>query len=242
MRRNLDMVLSCEHGGNSVPAMFADLFTGHEDILIGHRGWDPGTVELSRLMASKFNVPLISTLVTRLLVDCNRSIGNPTLFSEVTDSLSESVKSSLIASYHTPHWMRVIREAGYRIETGESVLHLSVHSFTPVLNGEVRQVDIGLLYDPDRALEQEFADLFEVELRATVGNDLCICHNEPYRGTADGICQSLRGRWDEDKYLGFELEVNQRFPLGGGEEWQMLKKQITLASGRARVQFNTING
>jgi hypothetical protein len=33
--------------------------------------------------------------------------------------------------------------------------------------------------------------------------------NYPYRGYTDGICSILRKQFSGDKYLGFELEVNQ---------------------------------
>ena len=38
----------------------------------------------------------------------------------------------------------------------KQVLHVAVHSFTPVLHGERRNADVGLLYDPARPRERAF--------------------------------------------------------------------------------------
>jgi predicted N-formylglutamate amidohydrolase len=35
------------------------------------------------------------------------------------------------------------------------VLHLSIHSFTPIWSGVERKVDIGILFDPDNKSEAE---------------------------------------------------------------------------------------
>ncbi|MDZ7645946.1 MAG: hypothetical protein U5K54_01515 [Cytophagales bacterium] len=45
------------------------------------------------------------------------------------------------------------------------VLHLSIHSFTPVFgNGEERMVDIGILFDPEKKSETEFSHQFKTAL------------------------------------------------------------------------------
>ena len=52
------VLLTCEHGGNRVPAEFARLFRGKRNLLDSHRGYDPGALELARTCARRLKVPL----------------------------------------------------------------------------------------------------------------------------------------------------------------------------------------
>ena len=88
------------------------------------------------------------------------------------------------------------------------MVHVGVHSFTPVLRGVRRKVQVGLLFDPAREREVEFCRLWREELaerrpRWTIG------FNAPYRGTDDGLTTTLRGTLGASRYLGIELEVSQ---------------------------------
>lgn len=90
-----------------------------------------------------------------------------------------------------------------------AVLHLSVHSFTPVLGDLVRTNDIGILYDPGRSREKELARRLAAALHR-MNTQLKIRMNWPYRGVADGHATALRRSYAETSYLGIELEINQR--------------------------------
>ena len=85
---------------------------------------------------------------------------------------------------------------------------MSVHSFTPELDGETRDADIGLLYDPARPLEVRWADAWDAALRS-LAPEWRICRNFPYAGTDDGHVTHLRTLFSPDAYAGMELEVNQ---------------------------------
>ena len=47
--------------------------------------------------------------------------------------------------------------------------------------------------------------------------------NYPYRGVSDGHTAALRRRFRK-RYLGLEIEVNQRFPLGPEKDWRELQE------------------
>jgi predicted N-formylglutamate amidohydrolase len=89
------------------------------------------------------------------------------------------------------------------------VLHVSVHSFTPNLNGEERQCDIGLLYDSRKLEEKEFCKQLKNEL-SQIDNMLNVRFNYPYLGKADGFTTYLRKQFPKH-YLGIELEINQKY-------------------------------
>jgi predicted N-formylglutamate amidohydrolase len=88
------------------------------------------------------------------------------------------------------------------------VLHVAVHSFTPVLHGEVRNADVGLLYGSGRPREARTCRRWQAELRR-LDPALRVRRNYPYRGEADGLPTWLRRRFPDARYAGVELELNQ---------------------------------
>lgn len=199
------LLFTCEHGGSRVPKHLEPLFVGQSRRLASHRGWDPGALPIAQEMARSMRAPLISSTTTRLLVDLNRSPENPRVFSDVTRSLARDQRASLLSNYHAPHWIKV-REA---IEsTPGRTIHIAVHSFTPILEGARRAFSIGLLYDPKRSPETDFAASWQRALRQRLGSSR-VRRNSPYRGDSDGLTTALRKIYPAPRYLGIELEVNQ---------------------------------
>lgn len=200
------LVLTCEHGGHAVPAAWRARFAGRREWLESHRGWDRGALSVARTLARATGSPLISATTTRLFVDLNRSPHNPAVFSDVMRSLPRAEREALLARHHRPHWDRVRAAllAGRR-----PALHVAVHSFTPIWHGQPRRVGIGLLYDPRRRAERAFAIAWQ-RLLARRLPEIEIRRNAPYRGDADGLATGLRREFTEARYLGFELELNQR--------------------------------
>jgi predicted N-formylglutamate amidohydrolase len=199
------VLLTCEHGGNRVPPAYRRLFRGKGKLLASHRGHDPGALRLARALHRLSGWELLACTVTRLLVEPNRSLGHPRLFSEVTRGLPERERARLLERYWRPHRDRV--HAAIARRPGP-VLHLGVHTFTPVLDGHVRTMDVGLLYDPARRRERALCARWRDALRKR-RPDLRVRRNAPYRGAADGLTTTLRRRFAEARYTGVELEVNQ---------------------------------
>lgn len=218
-------VVSCEHGGNRIPAPYRALFLDHEAVLGSHRGFDPGALELARELAGACETPLIASTTSRLLVELNRSPHHPKLFSEFTRSLSPPLKDRILQGYYVPYRARVESAVRSGLGSNRRVVHLSAHSFTPVLDGEVRAVDVGLLYDPRRGAERRFCERWSALLAERIA-PLRVRRNSPYRGTADGLTTALRRRFPATRYLGIEIEVNQKHVLPGGRAWRTLRAEI----------------
>lgn len=223
MPRIEHVILSCEHAGNRVPAAYRALFAGRERLLDSHRGWDPGALEVARRFARTLHAPLHACTATRLLIDPNRSLDSPTLHSDIVRTLDEAARVRLIERHYTPHRAAVEADVFAALQrTTGGVLHLSVHSFTPVFRGVRRTVDIGLLFDPARKREVQFCQAWQQEIERRAAR-LRVRMNEPYRGDDDGLTTTLRARFRTPRYLGIELEVNQRFPRRGGPRWAALQ-------------------
>jgi len=114
------------------------------------------------------------------------------------------------------------------IAAGHRVIHVSSHSFTPVLDGVVRDADVGLLYDPARKAEAAFVLRWKTALESHAP-DWRIRRNYPYTGTNDGLTTYLRTRFPDHLYAGIELEINQKHVLEDRRAWTMTRAVILRA-------------
>ncbi len=185
------------------------MFRGARAALSSHRGWDAGARAVARRLAVAFDVPLLATATSRLLVDHNRSPGHPALWSTCSQALTAAERSRVLDRYYWPHREAVTERIAATIGHGRRAVHVAVHSFTPVLDGQVRRADVGLLYDPARPGEPVFARRWQAALSGAAPG-LRVRRNYPYRGCADGLTTWLRRRHAPGDYLGIELELNQR--------------------------------
>jgi len=200
------VIVTCEHGGNSVPKWLRERFAGAEEVLASHRGWDPGALGIAQRLAHELHAPLEASVTSRLVADLNRSETNPTLFSEYTRELPDPDRARIIAELYRPYRLRIELGMHDRVARGDRILHLSVHTFTPELNGERRAFPAGILFDPGRDPECGMARAWIDALRGRPG-DPDVRENQPYLGTDDGFTTHLRARLDAGAYSGMEIEV-----------------------------------
>ena len=215
----MSYIFTCEHGGNRIPRQYRYLFKGKERLLRGHRGWDQGALQLARACARDCSAPLYYTEVSRLLIDLNRSLHHRGLFSAVTRKLDARERERICEKFYLPYREDV--ETAIVEQKRRPVMHLSFHSFTPELNGVVRNADIGLLYDPVKNREKEFCLRLQGLLRQ-VFPGLAVRRNYPYQGKADGFTTYLRSRFQAGVYLGIEIEINQKLVSAKGHLWRRI--------------------
>ena len=214
-------VVTCEHAGNTVPLNYAHLFHGKEEILQSHRGWDPGAVDVATALSKELSAPFFICETTRLLVEPNRSLHSESLFSEYSQSLTDAEKNHLLENYYHPHRSAV--EQLIR-NSSDGILHLSIHTFTPVWDGRERIIDLGLLFDPDRSNEAKVCEDYRTKLKKSLPA-MNIEFNAPYKGIDDGFTTYLRTQFDNDRYLGIEIEINQKFV--GTEKLKAISKALS---------------
>lgn len=201
------VIITCEHAGNQVPDHYKFLFEGQTEVLETHRGWDPGAWKLAEYLSGHLHAPLFGCHTTRLLIEANRSPNSTELFSQFSNILPKPDKENLIETLYQPYRNQIQQAIEVSLKP---VLHLSIHSFTPVWQNVTRPVDIGILFAPEQPSEKIYADLLKGELIKNLPS-LTIRFNEPYKGTDDGITTWLRNYYSNDEYTGIELEVNQKF-------------------------------
>ena len=235
MAKPTSILITCEHGGNRVPPRYRPLFRGHEALLTTHRGFDAGALVMAMELAAAFNAPLFVSTVSRLLIDLNRSLGHPRLYSDATRSAPDDVRHEILRTHYLPYRDAVEAHIAGEIAEGHRVIHISSHSFTPVLDGEMRNADIGLLYDPARPGEVELCRRWQLALKA-LDRNLRVRRNYPYTGTSDGFTAWLRRHFAPADYVGIELEVNQAVVSSGGATWRKARRQLLAALQSALVK------
>jgi predicted N-formylglutamate amidohydrolase len=219
---NDTFLITCEHGGNRIPAPYGPLFHGRHAILDSHRGYDPGALVMARALARSFGAPLVISTVSRLLVDLNRSLGHPQLFSVATRGAAATDRAAIVEQYYRPYRLEAERLVRQLHSRGRRVIHISSHSFTPVLDGKVRNVDVGLLYHPHRWGEAELCSRWKASL-VTSDPQLRVRRNYPYAGKGDGLTSHFRLCFPPGTYVGIELEINQQIVLAAGRRWAALR-------------------
>lgn len=222
MNREREFLVTCEHGGNRIPARYRGYFVGEESLLRSHRGYDPGALAVARDLARRLGAPLIYSTISRLLVDLNRSPGHPRLHGDAIRPLPVEARRRIVEQYYLPFRAKAEVALAETVAKGRRAIHVSSHSFTPVLDGTIRTADVGLLYDPARSAEvalcrQWLACLTEREPA------LKVRRNYPYTGRSDGFTSYLRRHFEAGDYIGVELEINQQIVLAGGQPWRRLR-------------------
>ena len=200
-------------------------FPGQRALLDSHRGYDPGSLVMAKALASGFGAPLVASTVSRLLIDLNRSISHPQLFSAVTRAAPAQSRAQIVDQHYRPYRTQVERLVGQAVARGHRVIHISSHSFSAELDGKVRGADVGLLYHPGRRGEAEVCARWKESL-AALASDIRVRRNYPYAGKGDGLTTHLRLRFAQNDYIGIELEVNQGVVLAAGRRWTTLRRKL----------------
>lgn len=178
------LLLLCDHASRSFPAAMNQL--GLDNMALDrHIAWDIGAGQVTRLLAQRFGAPAVLAGYSRLIVDYNRKLDDPTAFPEVSDGivvpgnqgLSEEDKILRVISFYEPYHDAVALRIQHALGAGAVPAVISIHSFTPTFAGRSRHWKIGVLWDTDPRIPVPFIS----GMRASVGAD-CVGDNEPYSG------------------------------------------------------------
>ncbi len=198
------LFLTCEHASQRLPARYA--FVGPDQRLIGtHWAYDLGARELVLELAQALAASAVLARYSRLLIDPNRAEDHPDLFRQSADGsavllnqdVRESERRKRIDSYYHPYHAAV--DATLAQVSAPTLL--SIHTFTPIYEGQVRQVELGVLFDTDDGP----AEALLSALRAVYP---AVAANEPWSGK-DGLIYSAERHAHRHGRIALELEVRQ---------------------------------
>lgn len=205
-------IITCEHASSAIPGPWTSLLEPYCESCETHQVWDPGATEIASRLGKLLQAPVFKGEYTRLLVDLNRSVNKPGLFSPLIEELPPQVRTRILTTYYYPFRHQVIRALDYLVTEKRPVIHISVHTFTPVLKGVERTADFGLLFDSALDAEAKLGAAWLQHLRGAEPGLVCKA-NYPYLGSSDGHTTAMRRSFGRCGYLGMELEFNQKLPL-----------------------------
>lgn len=176
------LLIVCDHAANTVPRSLQDLGLTAEQRQ-GHIAWDPGSAEVTRLLAVALDAPAVLTRYSRLVIDCNRAPDDPTAMPLISDDvivpgnrdLDDAERATRTAACHTPYHDAVAGKLDAMQARFPLVALFSVHSFTPSMrDGSARPWDAGVLWTDDGRIPLPLMAALRQD------SDLLIGDNEPY--------------------------------------------------------------
>src|SRR6185436_9197662 len=201
-------VLLGDHAGRAIPTRLGDLGLPRE-AMDQHISWDIGVAALGELLALALDAPFIHQTYSRLVIDCNRRPDATDSVPAVSDGVPIPGNAGLDAldlaarreEIYGPYQARISSVLDERERLGRRTLLVSLHSFTPVMQGLVRPWRYGVLHQGDSALSSRMLAL----LQQTLGNEAG--DNQPY--AMDGIDNTVPLHADPRGLDYLELEVRQ---------------------------------
>ncbi len=202
------MVVMCEHASRRLPPGMTAT-QEDEPILAAHWGSDIGAAEVTReIVRQSGSVGLVAPY-SRLVCDLNRFPDDPTWIRQTPEGHALSFNAELddaerlrrLLMYHEPFHVVADKLLDDRLRLGGDVLLLSVHSFTPVFEEEVRTLEIGVLFDSYPSVAARLMEEFEAE-----GFDTLL--NEPYSGI-DNVMYAAKRHGLQHGVVYLEVEIRQ---------------------------------
>jgi predicted N-formylglutamate amidohydrolase len=175
------IVITCDHASHATPAALGNLGL-REEQLLRHIGWDIGAADIARYLSARFDAPAILSGVSRLVIDCNRSLADPASIPEISDGvtipanarISEEERRQRQERWFLPYHQAVERIVRNRLAAGRPTAIVSVHSMTERMRGQFRPWEIALSSHEDRRLTGPVLAALRTMPGLTVGD------NEPY--------------------------------------------------------------
>lgn len=177
----------CDHASNAIPEELNGLGLPKAQ-LERHIAYDIGAAWVSRRLAARLGCPALLTTFSRLLIDPNRGLDDPTLVMRLSDGaivpgnarIDEAGVAERVARFYRPYDAAIAARLDEARDQGVAPCVISVHSFTPSWKGAERPWHIGLLWDRDDRLTRPLVEALRRDPGLVVGD------NEPYRGGLPG--------------------------------------------------------
>ena len=155
-----------------------------QDALNEHIAVDIGSRATAILLAERLSASLVLGNYSRLVVDLNRDLDDPTAFIPESDGVVIPGNQALCAdekrqrsdSIFRPYHDAIENLIDGFLEQGTIPVMLSIHSFTPVLGNQRRPWHIGVLWDKDPRIALPLLEKLRQNRELVVGD------NEPYSG------------------------------------------------------------
>jgi predicted N-formylglutamate amidohydrolase len=224
-----------DHAGNAVPQALGSLGLSPDE-MTRHIAWDIGIAGLGELLSAALDAVFIRQTYSRLVIDCNRDPKAADAIPAISDAtpipanhgVTLTDKVARLAAIHAPYQAAIATELARRDVAGLHTVLVSLHSFTPSMQGIARPWEIGVLYsggDPSFAVTT--LRLLEARGALVVGD------NQPY--AMDGIDYTVPGHAFDARRPYVELEVRQDLVASPDQqaEWTEILTEILEAAAKS---------
>lgn len=179
------LLLICEHASNRVPGNWANLGLTETE-LAGHIGWDIGAAAVTRELARCFGATAVLAGYSRLFIDCNRDPDRPDAIPGASDGVhvpgNDGITSEERELRQAIAFLPLHRQISDLIDRhlahGIKPVIVSIHSFTPQMDGFHRPWNIGVLWNECDDLGKMLAD--GLESSNCGAGDIVVGRNQPY--------------------------------------------------------------
>ena len=186
------VLLVCDHASRFIPRALGGLGLGEAE-LCRHIAWDIGIADVTKGLARRLDATAVLSHFSRLVVDPNRALGDDSLVPVVSDgvavpgnrAVTPEARAARVAEFHAPYHAAVEQALTATMDRPTSPRSgasanpapalISMHSFTPVMDGIERPWQIGILWDHDGRLPLPLMEA----LRA---RGIAVGDNLPYSG------------------------------------------------------------
>jgi predicted N-formylglutamate amidohydrolase len=181
------LLILCDHAENALPEAYGTLGLKSQD-LHRHIAYDLGAAAIAELLAEMLGAPAVLSRFSRILIDPNRGLDDPTLIMQISDGLivpgnvglgADEIQAR-IDNYYAPYHRAIERTIDAGIGAGNPPVLVSVHSFTQAWKGVPRPWAAGILWDKDPRLALPLLAALRTGPRYEVGD------NVPYSGQLKG--------------------------------------------------------
>jgi predicted N-formylglutamate amidohydrolase len=175
------VLLICDHASNAVPSRLAGLGLDEATLAL-HVAWDIGAAVVTRHLAVLLDARAVLSGYSRLVIDCNRPLDDPTSIAGESDGievpgnfgLSPADRAARADACFHPYHTAIDGELAGFTAGGVVPAVISVHSFTPMMRGFARPWHVGILWDKDRRLPVPLIAALAADPALVVGD------NQPY--------------------------------------------------------------
>lgn len=214
------VLLICDHATNRFPEGYGTLGLP-ESQLKRHIAYDIGAANVTRLMAEELGASAILSRFSRLFIDPNRGLDDPTLIMRLSDGaiipgnaeISAQEIEKRISGYHMPYHQAIDGLIDKAIAAGSTPALISIHSFTHVWAGANRPWHVTILWDKDARIAHPLVESLRSE------KDLVVGENEPYIGRLKGDCMYAHGTSRGLPHALIEIRQDLIASEQGQKEW-----------------------
>ncbi|MBL8576619.1 MAG: N-formylglutamate amidohydrolase [Mesorhizobium sp.] len=219
--RGLGLVLVADHARRDLPDEYGDLGLPASEF-DRHIAYDIGVEAVTRRLAELTGAPAVMAGFSRLLIDPNRGEDDPTLVRQLYDGtvvpanypMPEAERERRLEQFYRPYHDAVgAMVASAAAASASPPLIVSVHSFTPVMQGFVRPWHAGVLWDLDDRAARPLIEMLAADPLLVVGD------NEPYDGALRGDTMHRHAIVNGFAHALIEIRQDLIADESGADEW-----------------------